>query len=191
MAPYVEYQHPRVHGVPGDVVLDVGAFTGATAWRFAWQLKGRGRIVALEPVMANYGRLARRRIPGLLPLCVGAWNEDTTLAFDEKGSSSKVSEGGSSRLHVCRLDDLVRRLALPHVDLIKLDIEGAERQALEGAAEIIAKHRPKLQVSIYHRNADLYELPLLIRSMVRGPYEFFVGHHGPYHTETDLYALPL
>jgi hypothetical protein len=68
-------------------------------------------------------------------------------------------------------------------------IEGAETEALRGAEQTIRRHRPKLQISLYHRREDLFEIPALIRGMV-ADYRFFLGHHSYYHMETDLYAVP-
>jgi FkbM family methyltransferase len=190
VAPYPEYHHPIVRARRAETVLDVGAFYGDSAWLYAWQTRGLGKIVALEPSPRNYMRLVRMKLPGLMPICLGAWDRDDVLTFKEDGGSSRITSGGTSTIHVCAIDRLVRDLPLDRVDLIKLDVEGAEREALEGARETIARDRPKLQISIYHHAADLYELPLLVRSLVRGDYDYYVGHHGPYHTETDLYAVP-
>jgi hypothetical protein len=87
------------------------------------------------------------------------------------------------------LDSFLRERGDARCDLISLDVEGAEREALDGARKTIARHRPVLQVSIYHTLADLFELPLHIHHEHRD-YMFFVGHHNTYSTETDLYAVP-
>lgn len=189
VSPYREYDHPTVRARPGETVIDVGAFWGDSARRFAWQMKGRGTIVALEPSVESYRRLARQPIPGLVPLCFGAWDEHAVLRFDEAGGSSKIQEQGATTAHVAPIDDLVDDLGLERVDVIKLDVEGAERRALDGARRTLERFRPKVLLSIYHRRSDPYELPAKLRALCPD-YDFYVGHHGPYHTETDLYAIP-
>jgi FkbM family methyltransferase len=189
VAPYAEYAHAHVRARPGDVVLDVGAFTGDSARRFAWQLRGFGRIVALEPDQDSFAKLARLRLPGLVALNVGAWHERATLAFNPDAGSSKLSETGTTQVEVRAIDEIVAEQGLKRVDLIKLDVESAEQQALDGARRTLSRFRPKLQVSIYHRPNDLFELPLRLMNELPD-YRFYLGHHGPWHTETDLYAMP-
>lgn len=184
-----EYDHPVVRARPGDVVVDGGAYTGLSAMRFLYRMRGRGTVVALEPSVASYRRLVRLKLPGLVPLCVGAWHESATLSFCEGGASGRIGREGTSSVHVSPIDTIVRDLGLPRVDLIKLDVEGAESAALDGARETLARHRPKLQVSIYHRKNDLFELPLRLMAELPSS-RFYLGHHGFYSTETDLYAIP-
>jgi FkbM family methyltransferase len=190
VAPYREYAHPVVRAVPGDVVIDAGAFTGDSAIRFAWCLRARGTIVSLEPDRKNYERLSRRRIPGLVPVNLGVWNERATLNFAQDATaSSRIRSDGSVRVEVAAIDGIVAEHKLKRVDLIKLDVEGAEREALEGAEQSLLRFRPKLQVSIYHKKDDLFELPLGL--MQRLPdYQWHIGHHGPWHSESDLYGMP-
>lgn len=189
VSPYREYAHPVVRPRPGDTVIDAGAFRGHTSARFAWQMRGRGTLVALEPSLDNFRRLARLPLPGLVPLCLGVWHEHATLRFAEDGASSRVREDGGATIHVAPIDGIVEQLGLKRVDLIKLDVEGAERRALEGAAETLRRFRPKVLLSIYHRREDPWALPLQLRALCPD-YDFYVGHHGPYHTETDVYAMP-
>ncbi len=186
---YREYDHPVVRARPGDTVLDVGAFWGDSARRFAWQLRGRGTIVALEPTPQNYRRLCRQKLPGLIPLCLGAWHEHGVLKLDARGGSSRIDSKGDTPIHVAPIDWVVEALELERVDLIKLDVEGAEREALAGAARTLRRFRPKVQLSVYHRRNDLFELPAALAELLDGC-RLYVGHHGPYHTETDLYAIP-
>ena len=68
--------------------------------------------------------------------------------------------------------------------LLKFDVEGSEREALEGAKETISKHRPRLILSVYHRTEDLLELPLKIREMNSG-YRLYLRHH-PYIPAWDV-----
>ncbi len=73
-------------------------------------------------------------------------------------------------------------------NFIKMDIEGAEEDALRGAAEIIRQYHPTLAISIYHKHDDLWRLPQLIRGLYPD-YELYIRHHfwGPW--ETVLYCV--
>ena len=82
-------------------------------------------------------------------------------------ADSVVLEGPGLRHsgHKARLttiDKLSAELSLDRVDFIKMDIEGAERQALEGARETIQRFRPKLAIALEHRPEDLKDIPALI-----------------------------
>lgn len=84
---------------------------------------------------------------------------------------------------VC-LDDFLQE----KVTFIKMDIEGAEMDALKGAEQTIRKYKPKLAISIYHEENDFWEIPLLIKSFVP-EYQFYVRHHSDNCSETILYAI--
>ena len=73
--------------------------------------------------------------------------------------------------------------------MIKMDVEGAERETLLGCRQMIARCQPALIVSCYHRNEDLFDLPLLVKKLYPG-YRLFLRHH-PYLPawETNLYAV--
>ena len=73
--------------------------------------------------------------------------------------------------------------------LLKMDVEGAEREALWGASRSIARYAPKLMISLYHRNEDIFELPLLVKR-INPRYRLFIRHL-PYIPawETNLYAV--
>jgi hypothetical protein len=69
----------------------------------------------------------------------------------------------TKQLPLTTIDKLVAELKLERVDYIKMDIEGAEQRALQGARETLAKYRPRLSLSAYHVPSDPEKLPLLVR----------------------------
>ena len=71
---------------------------------------------------------------------------------------------------------------------IKLDIEGSEMCALEGARQIIERDHPKLAVCLYHKLEDLWTIPLWIKERFR-EYKFYIRHHSLMSEETVLYAI--
>lgn len=74
-------------------------------------------------------------------------------------------------------------------DLIKMDIEGAEMEALKGAIHAIKKSRSQLAISIYHSNQDFVEIPVYLKENLEN-YTFKLGHYRADWTETILYAIP-
>ena len=73
------------------------------------------------------------------------------------------------------------------VTYVKMDIEGAELDALHGMEKMIKSDKPKLAISIYHKPEDLWEIPLYIYKLVP-EYKFILRHHHHRIHETILYA---
>ena len=71
---------------------------------------------------------------------------------------------------------------------IKMDIEGAEHKAIEGAKNIIANNKPRLAISIYHKQEDLWDLPKLLLD-IRPDYKFYIRHYTMGFADTVLYAV--
>ena len=86
-----------------------------------------------------------------------------TVQFDGGGTpGSRIVETGSISVDCTTLDIAMRNLA---PTIIKMDIEGAERDALLGAKHTIRVHRPVLAICIYHLQSDFYRIPLLMKNL--------------------------
>ena len=117
-----------------------------------------------------------------------AWCIDTELPFAAKAGRQSAITGASDTLVAARSVDsiLVRRPST----IIKMDVEGFEREAIWGASQNISHYSPKLMVSLYHRNEDIFELPLLIKSL-NPNYKLYIRHQLYIPAwETNLYAVP-
>lgn len=105
----------------------------------------------------------------------------------------RVSEKKTKKsitISLIKLDSYVKNKKVDRVDLIKYDIEGSEKEGLIGAIETIRTYKPKLQICLYHKVEDLYEIPLMIENMFKeNNYKYFLGHHHPSHWETVLYVI--
>ena len=100
--------------------------------------------------------------------------------------SSSISSNGTIEVNVAPLDELLQSVSPSY---IKMDIEGAEPEALEGAAGIIRKNLPILAISVYHHFDHLWRLPLLIQSLSQR-YRFFLRPHGVEAFDLVCYAVP-
>jgi FkbM family methyltransferase len=90
----------------------------------------------------------------------------------------------------CRtIDAIARDLALDRLDYLKMDIEGGEIAALEGAAETIKRFRPQLAISIYHERSHYWRIPLMLGELCPR-YRFYIKHYHYNCAETLLYAVP-
>ena len=192
-----EYDHPIVCAKEGDVCIDAGAFQGDTTLHFASLVGDSGRVYSLEPSPPNFELFNKLVAESPFAsrchsICAGVWNEPGRVSFDFKdmtGGSSKISENAEDEIEVKTIDQIVEEKNLTRLDLIKFDVEGVEKEALEGGKKSIEKYRPKLMVSMYHFDHDLFSLSKLLHNMLPN-YQFYLGHHSYYWTETDLYCIP-
>lgn len=140
-----------------ETIVDLGAYDGDTIKEFTDFTKGKyNKIIALEPDSKNYKKLVKNteNLNNITALNMGIWNKPDTLIFAKRaGRNSRLSSEGVP-VKVTNLDSLTDE----PVTMIKMDIEGSELKALEGAERTIKKYLPKLYVCAYHRNEDLFAL---------------------------------
>ena len=157
-----------------ESIVDLGAYDGDTIREFTSFTNGKyNRILALEPDAKSYKKLVKNtaKMPNLEALNMGAWNEKDTLIFaKEQSRNSHISASGVP-VKVTDIDSLVDY----PVTLIKMDIEGSEMKALDGAKKTIKRNLPKLYVCAYHRNEDLFALGKKILSFDKR-YKLYFRH---------------
>lgn len=172
-----------------EVFLDLGAFDGDSINNFVDFVEGKyEKIIALEPDKKNYAKLLKntRSLTNIECFNVGAYKKNTTLSFySSDANNSFLADDGNSTVEVVSIDELLNK---EKVTFIKMDIEGAEYDALLGAKDVIKEHSPLLAIVIYHKTRDLFELPLLINK-INPNYRYYLRHHSPTVIETVLYAI--
>jgi FkbM family methyltransferase len=189
----VQYADPTVPRWKEPVrMVDGGAYTGDTLGSLLQHGYRVEAFHAFEPDLENFRKL-RDTVSALLPEAesslwpCGVWSVTSRLKFSENsGSSSKLSEAGAAQVPVVALDDVLHGQP---VNLIKLDIEGAEAHALQGARRLIQKHRPGLAICLYHYPHHLWSIPLWIAELDLG-YAFYCKTYAQSTFETVLYAIP-
>lgn len=174
----------------GDVFVDAGAYDGDTVEEFIGYCPNFGKIYAIEPAPVNFRKLSENPTlkdnPKVKLINLAVSDKPSEIGFSDKGGRSPyLKPGGKITVGVDTLDNLVQT----QPNILKLDVEGAEREALRGAVGLIEKYAPKLMLSIYHRTEDFINLPLLINDM-QPQYRLYLRHH-PYlpSWETNLYAV--
>lgn len=169
--------------------IDAGAFDGDTLRqlkRFSYQFE---QIIAFEPDLESYARLSRciDEFGGGVCLPCGLSRKNSQLNFESNGTgASHIAKDGGQVIQCISIDE-----AFPGVQptLIKMDIEGAELDALSGGERTISTHRPALAISIYHHPGHLWQIPLLIASW-NLDYRFHLRMHGWSSFDLVLYAIP-
>ena len=156
-----------------EEIIDLGAYDGDTIKEFTAATGGKYKhITALEPDKKSYKKLLKNTdgMKNISTLNMGVWSKRDPLIFDaEAGRNSKLSAEGVS-IEVTDIDSL--NIA---PTFIKADIEGSEMKALEGAEKTIKKYLPKLYICAYHRNEDLFALPLKIKELSE-KYKIYFRH---------------
>ncbi|MCR5678131.1 MAG: FkbM family methyltransferase [Agathobacter sp.] len=175
-----------------EVFIDAGGFDGLSTIDFAEWTKGQyKKSIILEAddfmykICKEMIRIHALERVELIKKAV--YSGSTTLCFDNSNclsGSGNISDSGIEKIESISIDELNTESA---ITFIKMDIEGAEMEALIGAEKTIEKNHPKLAISIYHKADDLWEIPYYL--MKKYPfYKFYMRHYTPYTTETIIYA---
>ena len=184
---------PELPHDPEEVFVDVGAFDGVTSCAFARWARTYAHIYAFEP-MPSLQEKCRQNFQGLSDVTIcpyGLWSKRETRWFQAEGEGSNCrgetdAHGGGARVEVVPLDEV---LGGKRVTFLKMDIEGAELEALRGAEHIIRVQQPKLAISVYHRRDDIWRIPMLLLSYVPS-YRFYLRVYSFTGKDTVLYAIP-
>lgn len=193
------FQDDIVGGAGFHWFVDCGAWAGDTLQEWV-RRHGRApferlRYHAIEPDPQSFHELkaAHDELPPELrsrvtlhPCAVG--EKEGSIALVSGGVTTMLREGldGAATTPVVRLD---RLLAGEPVGAVKMDLEGFEPHALEGARDLIQSQRPALLIAIYHQVSHLWELPLWIHDLGLG-YRLHLRHHDASMSETVCYGVP-
>lgn len=189
----------KIEAGEGDHVIDAGGCYGDTALYFAHQAGKNGKVYCLEFVDDNIEILNRNfalnpelqeRID-LVPNPL--WStEGVPVYYESNGPATNVSmeriSEKSKMVPTVTIDGLVESGRVPKVDFIKMDIEGAEVDALKGAENTIRKFRPRLAICLYHRPSDFETIPKYIDSLGLG-YKFYFNHYTMHAEESVLFCI--
>jgi len=157
-------------------LIDCGAFTGVAIHKFLKAGYEIDSVAAFEPDETSFATLASRDFAVRRKLCLplGTWSRTTRLKFASDNSmGSCLSDDGNMTIQCVAVDDV---LGGEEVNLVKLDVEGAEIETLIGMQELICGQRPNLLLSVYHTPGHLYEIADLIHGWELG-YQFHLRVH--------------
>lgn len=176
-----------------EIFVDGGAYNGDTIFEFlAWSKGCEYKVYSLEPIKGMYElvkkRLKKDDIADVDVLNAAVWCRNEELFFVDMGDGSNVIRNGREGIAVRgeRIDDIVGE---DGATFIKLDVEGAELEALRGACETIRACHPKLAICIYHKPMDILDIGKYILEL-NADYRFAIRHYTLTNCETVLYAIP-
>lgn len=168
---YDQYRHNDFDVLPGDVIIDGGAFIGDTAALFNYITYNNCFVHSFELLDENIELLKiNAKINNFednikinkLALSDVSGQKVNIKQTPLQGATSIFGVEGGESVETITLDDYVHHFKVDKVDLIKLDIEGAERYALNGAVRTIQQFKPRLAICVYHCWDDIIELPRII-----------------------------
>lgn len=192
------YHHQQYFDLPAlqeyrtghEIFVDAGCYDGENSRMFVkWAGNVRKTIYAFEPDQNNFQKCqdVLEELDGISYQLIpkGLWSSDGVLDFCANANEgSRFCTGGGADIPVTSLDTIIDG----KVTFIKMDIEGAEYEALRGAKDLIRRYKPRLAISIYHKAEDIWELPELILSFC-ADYTFYLRHYSLSGEETVLYAV--
>jgi FkbM family methyltransferase len=163
----------------GEVVLDGGANVGV--FTRAALAAGASKVISIEPAPENVESLRRNfteeiKSGRVVIQSVGIWDQAGELPLrvdaDNSARNSFILNFGPAasfvKVPLVTIDSVVKNLGLDSVNFIKLDIEGAEKKALSGARETLARFHPRLAVAMEHLPDDPVAIPAVVNSMALG-----------------------
>ncbi len=153
---YEKYYKVKIN----DIVIDAGANEGALSVVYSQKIGNRGKVFAFEPDSINVEMLKsnlslNKKYSNIDLVEMGLWNKKDIIDFFEAGSvgSSVFYEDKKSKkvaIQTISIDNFMSLQKINHLNFVKMDIEGAEIEALEGAIKSIDKYKPDFAIASYH-----------------------------------------
>lgn len=179
-----------MHLQPG-LFIDGGCYDGSDTVRFLEKYKGR--VLCFEPDTGNVEKI-RKKLSSIAAgkyriVSKALWSTDGEVAFvDGENLGSHISSNDRSKIKI-KTATIDVETGTNQISMIKMDIEGAELEALNGARKVIERDHPILAISIYHKPEDIVVIPEYILNLYGG-YQLYLRHYSFTWYDTVLYALP-
>lgn len=197
--------YPALSVRPGDVAMDCGGFIGE--WAAAALRAGASKVIVFEPATPQLECIRRNLAGGIhagrvIVVPKGVWDRNETLALEhspETPAADRVvaaRSGSSDSIDLTTIDDAVARLGLDRLDVIKMDIEGAEVRAIYGARSTLRRFKPRLAIATEH-TASFLQNDLNVLQAMHAVAPFYrprcghCSHDGNQAVPQTLYFFPL
>ncbi len=171
-----------------EVFVDAGGFDGDTTEEFCKRHPEYKKVYFFEPSSDNLDkakiRLKDYRRIDFIQL--GLSDKEEKLWFNTNGgSASCISSSGSCQINVTTLDRCIKN----KVTFIKMDLEGWELKALQGAKQHLIEDKPKLAIAVYHNASDFWHIFEYVKR-IQKDYKVYLRHYTESWTETIMYLIP-
>jgi len=185
-----EYYHKDIFPARNDeVFVDVGAFTGDSVANFIVTYGVTFKRIYCYEIAPDSFKILEQNLAGIPNIelkqkAVGASAGTMYIDFGKQVSSERVTDCGETTIEVVCIDEDITE----PVSFIKMDIEGAEKDALQGSRNQIKNNKPHLAISTYHGYDDIHKIPRLIDTILPG-YKFYMRYHGGNLVPTEFSLL--
>ena len=167
--------------------VDGGAYVGDTLPSIIKYFPDYSKIYCIEPSLLHIN-IAKRDFPnikGVEFINCGLGNIEQVLDENKDKEIQHNCNHNYQTTNINKLDNLIKE----KVNYIKLDIEGAEQDAIEGSKETIKKYHPILAICIYHKAEDWYKVPQMVLE-IEPNYDVYLRHYMEGIYETVMYFIP-
>ncbi len=169
--------------------LDLGAYRGDTVDEFLHYVNNYEKIVAIEPDLRTYKKLEKHceALQNCVTLNNAIWRENCTLHFDgNRGRGGSAKANGTEISAVC-VDYLTEKYG--EFTYINIDVEGAEKEMLEGSKSTLKSCTPKICMAVYHKSEDIFALVNEI-NQINPDCKIYMRHH-PHISfwDTNIYCI--
>ncbi|MCQ2361809.1 MAG: FkbM family methyltransferase [Acidaminococcaceae bacterium] len=164
-----------------EIYYDLGAYTGDTAE----EVPAKARVL-VEADYKNFGKLQNNLPKSDNNILINAaiWKEEGHIQFSsQSGRAASIYGAKSSTITCTTIDKIVEKTKLIPT-YIKMDLEGAEKEALAGGTNAIQQYKPKMLIAGYHFNEDLFAIPLAILQL-NPNYQIYLRKH-PYVPDWEI-----
>ncbi|MCP4220689.1 MAG: FkbM family methyltransferase [bacterium] len=191
---FVDFPHIRT-------MIEGGVANGEDTRVFLKHMAKPCKVYGFEPNAGEYGDSPHRRFlktePHVRIFPFGLWSKTGKGYLNQRGTGSQLQmeapPADDSRhfltIDTMAVDDFVVQEKIEKVDFIKMDIEGAEVEALKGAVDTLKHHRPQMAVCLYHKKEHFFQVPLFLARHLDN-YTYRIGHYTAGTLETVWYAIP-
>ncbi len=171
-------------------ILDLGAYRGDTVEEIFSLFGNISSAICFEPDEKTFKKLSlyAEGKENVTAFNLAAWNKEAEFSFSGGGGrQSALAENGKTKVKCVAVDSILKDNQ--KITYVKMDVEGAEKEALEGMRRLLKEQKPKLSIAYYHRTEDFLTLIPLIKS-INPDYKIFLRHH-PYipFWDTNLYCI--
>lgn len=190
----VQYLDEKIYKLQKNYTfVDAGSYIGDTVQTLLRYGQKPNKIICIEPIKQNVDKLEKYikqnniNCVDIYGCAVSNYKGETYFEC-ENSMAARVSET-EGKLVKCDSIDNICLGKYSKIDVIKMDIEGAEIVALEGAKQVIKRDMPVLAICVYHREDDFYTIPMLIKK-IYPEYKLYFRHYELSDEETVCYAVP-
>ena len=185
--PEKQYFEEFIELEENEVFVDAGGFDGETTIDFIKKSPKFKEIHIFEPLQHQFLNICNRvsNHDNIFVHNLGLSDKIQKLKFKDAGSASRITDDGEIEITVCNLDSFLDL----QPTYIKMDIEGAEVSAINGAKYLINKYHPKLAICVYHKATDIREVFKSVLD-IRADYHVYLRHYTEGIYETVMYFIP-